>query len=141
MSSSSEHRTYSDPLELDPIPEGLPRGVGLGQLVASQPGAPTLVAGPVGGAGEPVGDVEAVEFAPIEVPLAVHPQVGVPVLEHSLGPLAPVGVLELIVAVHDPVGVVSVVEVDDVIANEMARRLGRAHGGRIPALEGVTAEL
>src|SRR4051794_9765222 len=68
----------SDALSLDPLPERVPRRVRLGKLIATQRGAAAFVAGAVRGAGQPIDDVEPVELAPLEVPLALVSAVGVP---------------------------------------------------------------
>src|SRR5579862_1506012 len=70
-----------------PIPKGAPCRKSLGELVGGEGAGVALRSGTVGGTGQRVADVPAMEPPALEVPLAVHPDIGVPVLEHPLGPL------------------------------------------------------
>ena len=106
-------------------PEAAPRLERLGELVGGQGVVVGADAGAVGRPFERVDHVPAQELAPVEAPLrrgTVDPHVGVPVLQHAVVPAA-VGPAELVVAVHDAVRMVGVVEVDDVVADEVHRHL------------------
>src|SRR5262245_38934282 len=74
------------------------------------------------GASQGIHEVPAKELASLETPLAIGPDVGVPVLQDANMPFAEIGVLEFVAAVHDAVCVIRIVEVDDVGANEVDRR-------------------
>ena len=104
------------------VPEAAPRLERFGQLVVVSESCPSPTPGAVRRPLERVDHVPAQELPPVEAPVAVDADVGVPVLEHALVPAAG-GPAELVVAVHDAAGVVGVVEVDDVVADEVHRHL------------------
>ena len=109
-----------EPVLADPGPELGPGRISLRQLVSAESGALDRMSGPMGWPVQPVGYVEPVEPTPLEVPLAVHPAICIPILQLPLNPLALLRVVELVVAVHDPPSVVGIVEIDNVIADEVA---------------------
>ena len=88
-----------------------------------------------------VGEVPTVQLSTGETPLTIDALVAIPVLDRADRPFTSLRPFEFVAAVHNTCRVISVVEIDHMVGDQMHRYVHIPHQRAHPPLQGLAAAL